>query len=239
MSSKTDKQRGARRTGPARKVAGKAGAPAPTTTNDTSTDREVLTWRVLSVVAVLAVVAAVVCAGVFGYHAYQAYFVDKPTAQARDEATDAAEQAMVNVTTIDPAKLEDWNRNLNASFTGDALKQVQQQIQTSLVEPLRKSNGQPGRTVGFPRTAAATEVNADDGTAKVLVYVAVVGVVDGKKSDPATMGFLLTMLRGDGDVWKASQVVPLDAIEFTDTGQGANPQPQTPAQTPQPQGGGN
>lgn len=202
----------------------------------TANDADRRPRNTVGVLAIVAVAVAVACAGFFGYQAYEAYFVQKPIQQARDEATAAAEQAMVNVTTIDPARLDEWQRNLNASFTGGALTQVNNQIQASLIDPLRKAANQKRITTGAVKSSAPTEVNADDGTAKVQVYVNVVGSADGKQSDPVTMGFLLHMNKGSDGTWKADTVFPLDGMAVQEQ-PGQRTTPSTPV-TP-PQGGGN
>ncbi|GAA1479734.1 hypothetical protein GCM10009624_01740 [Gordonia sinesedis] len=229
-------------------------------TTDTSTDRRgsgsprgaagapdkndgTAVWRdIAGAAAVVAVTAALACAVFFGYRAYQAYFVDYPVQQARDESVGAAEQAMLNVTTIDPKNLNDWKRRLNASLTGDALKQVSQQDYGNLTKMVEQSNGQAATLTSRLKRSAPTEVDAEGGEAKVLVYVDATSKRENQAGQTQTMGFLVTMTRDDQDRWKASKIDSLDAIEYTETGAAGTGGGAAPAPSPAPEqnpGGGN
>lgn len=193
-----------------------ARSAAPTQTPASAGNGRAL--NIVGVIAVIAVVIATAAAIFFGYRAYEARFVDRPVAEARDDAVVAAEQAMINVTTIDPQDLDGWQSNLRASFAGEALKQVEDQFKTALVEPLQRAGDRARRTTGTLSRSAPSEVNADDGTAKVLVYVRVIGEGGGQQTQPATMGFLLGMKKQGDGVWKADTVAPLDGMALEDTG---------------------
>lgn len=199
-----------------------------------------LVQNLLGALAVVAVVAALACAVFFGYRAYQAYFVDRPIQQARDESVAAAEQAMLNVTSIDPTKLDDWKRRIDASLTGQALEQVTQQDYGNLTQMVQQSNGQAATLTSRLKRSAPTEVNADAGQAKVLVYVDATSKRENEGGVTQTMGFLVTMTRVEGGQWKASGINSLDSIQYTPTEGGgtggAAPAPQQPgAQQPAPQ----
>lgn len=174
--------------------------------------------NILGVVMIGVLVAAIACVGWFGYRAYEAYAVAAPTQQARDDATGAAEQAMLNVTTIDPKNMNTFNQRLQSSFAGDALDQVRQQVAGTLDPQLQQAGSQVGSTTSRVVRSAPTQVNADEGTAQVLVYVAVTGKMPGQASEtPNTMGFLVGMQKF-GDTWKAVKVSPLDGISYADDG---------------------
>ncbi|RPA57201.1 hypothetical protein EF294_19395 [Gordonia oryzae] len=195
--------------------------------------------NILGVVVIGVLVAAIACAGWFGYRAYEAYAV-APTQQARDDATGAAEQAMLNVTTIDPKNMNAFSQRLQSSFAGDALDQVRQQVAGTLDPQLQQAGSQVGSTTSRVVRSAPTQVNADEGTAQVLVYVAVTGKTPGQASETAnTMGFLVGM-RKFGDTWKAVKVSPLDGISYADdgsSGTGTGSGGSTPAPTGAPTGG--
>lgn len=197
--------------------------------------------NVAGVVAIVALIAAIACVGWLGYRAYEAYAVQQPTQQARDDATGAAEQAMLNVTSIDPKKMDAFNQRLQSSFAGDALNQVQQQVVATLNPQLQQAGGQVGTTTSRVVRSAPTEVNVDEGTAQVLVYVAVSGKMPNQASvTPNTMGFLVGMQKFD-DTWKAVKVSPLDGISYADEGSSAQQGSgdQTPAPTSTDPAGGN
>ncbi|MGC4934001.1 hypothetical protein ACLQ3C_09985 [Gordonia sp. DT30] len=191
--------------------------------------------NIAGVVAIVALVAAIACVGWFGYRAYEVYAVTQPTQQSRDDATGAAEQAMLNVTTIDPKKMDTFNQRLQSSFAGDALDQVRQQVVATLNPQLQKAGAEVGSTTSRVVRSAPTEVNRDEGTAQVLVYLAVSGQTPGQATEtPHTMGFLVGMQKF-GDTWKAVKVSPLDGISYADDGSAGNGQ--QPAPTDAPAGG--
>ncbi|NDK88495.1 hypothetical protein GYA93_02700 [Gordonia desulfuricans] len=196
------------------------------------TDRSASIRTIGGVVAIVAVLAAAVCVAIFGYRAYDVYTSQGPTQSARDEATGAAEQAMLNVTTIDPKDMAGFDKRLESSFAGDALTQVRQQIVGSLEPTLKQAGDQVGSTSSRIVRSAPTEVNADENSAQVLVYLAVTGKTPGQAAEtPNTMGFLVGMSKIDG-TWKAVKVTPLDgiAVQPTESAQnGSTPSSEAPA----------
>ena len=182
----------------------------------------VMRRNIVGVIAIIALLVAIGAVGWFSYRAYEVYVVDNPTQQSRDDATSAAEQAMLNVTTINPKDMGAFDARLQSSFTGDALEQVRQQIVATLDPALKKSGDQAGSTSSRVVRSAATQVDANEGTAQVLVYLAVTGKAEGQASEtPSTMGFLVGMTKID-DTWKASKVTPLDGITVDGDSNGAN-----------------
>lgn len=172
------------------------------------------TGRVVAVVlAILAVIVAAVCAVWFGYRGYQAYFVEKPIQSARDDSVAAAEQAIINVTTVDPKNTADWKRRVDASLTGKARDQISQQDVSNLNSMITQAGPQAASLTSRLVRSAPTEVNADDGKSKVLVFVAATSKRANEAGVTRTMGFSVAMTKV-GDEWKAEGITPLDAMSF-------------------------
>ncbi|EGD55297.1 hypothetical protein [Gordonia neofelifaecis] len=193
-------------------------------------------------VAVAALVAAVVCAGYFGYTGIRAYTVDSTATQLRDESVDAAEQAVLNITIVDPKDTEGWRKRLESSLTGDALKQVNTGDFAKLAQQVNDSGGQIGKLDSRISRSAVTELSTDDDTATVLVFANVTATQNGQPTQQNQMGFLLTMVDVDG-TRKATKIVPLSPITYTDTGSDVSTTPDTgqtgtaPQETQQQEGG--
>lgn len=209
-------------------------ASEPTKANDS-------TWRshpLVGVLAIVAVLAAAACVAFFGYRAYEAYFVEKPIQTARDEAVSGAEQAIINVTTVDPKNTADWKRRVDSSLTGKAKEQITAQDVTTLNQQITQAGPQAATLTSRLKRSAPTEVDADAGTAKVLIYVDATAKRENEAGVTQTMGFSVTMTRVDG-TWKASNISPLDGISIDDPGQSGSGSQQSGQQTSQQQGGGN
>ncbi|MYR08607.1 hypothetical protein GTV32_20880 [Gordonia sp. SID5947] len=193
-----------------------------------------------SLLALLLVVAAAACAAWFGYQGYQAYFVQKPIQQARDGAVNGAEQAIINVTTVDPKDTAGWKRRVDGSLTGKAREQITSQDVSNLNSMITQAGPQAASLSSRLLRSAPTEVDADGGKAKVLVYVAATSKRENEAGVTQTMGFSVSMTK-EGDSWKASDIAPLESLAYQDPGAaagGAAPggQGTAPAGTP---GGGN
>lgn len=192
----------------------------------------------LPLVSVLLVVAAA-CVVFFGIRAHSVYTSDKPIAAARDDATDAAQQAMLNVTTIDSKDLASFDKRLRSSFTGDALSQVQSEVTSSLTPRIKQAGTQAGGTTSRVLSASPVQVDADGGKAQVLVYLAVRGVdPKGQPGDPNTMGFLVDMTRTGGS-WMAAKVTAMDGIDLDGGSSGNAPTDEPAPATASPATGGN
>ncbi|MGB3301206.1 hypothetical protein [Gordonia sp. (in: high G+C Gram-positive bacteria)] len=175
--------------------------------------------------AVAALVAAVVCLGYFGYTGIRAYTTDSARETLRTESVDAAEQAAINITTVDPSDPEGWKKRLESSLTGDAWKQVNAQVVADVERQVAASGSKPGKIESQVSRSAATEVDADENRATVLVYVKVKATVPNQQAAANQMGFLLTMVEVDG-IRKAEKVVPLQAVAYSDAGSDVSQQPQ-------------
>lgn len=214
------------------------------TTASKPTDPHNGTWRshpLVSILAMVAVVVAAACVAYFGYRAYEVYFVDKPIQSARDEAVSSAEQAIINVTTVDPKNTADWKRRVDSSLTGKAKEQITAQDVSTLNQQITQAGPQAATLTSRLKRSAPTEVNADAGTAKVLIYVDATAKRENEAGVTQTMGFSVSMTKTDG-TWKASNISPLDGIDIDDPGQSANQQSgngQSGSQQSGQQGGGN
>ncbi|MGW0454995.1 hypothetical protein [Gordonia sputi] len=209
-------------------------ASEPTNANDS-------TWRshpLVGVLAVVAVLVAAACVAFFGYRAYEVYFVEKPIQTARDEAVSGAEQAIINVTTVDPKNTADWKRRVDSSLTGKAKEQITAQDVTTLNQQITQAGPQAATLTSRLKRSAPTEVNADAGTAKVLIYVDATAKRENEAGVTQTMGFSVSMTKTDG-TWKASNISPLDGISVDDPGQSGSGSQQSGQQPSQQQGGGN
>ncbi|MDY6809979.1 MAG: hypothetical protein SW127_13310 [Actinomycetota bacterium] len=172
------------------------------------------------VAAIVAVIVAAGCAVWFGYQGYQAYFVQKPIQEARDGAVNGAEQAIINVTTVDPRDTADWKRRVDASLTGKAREQITNQDVSNLNSMITDAGPQAASLTSRLMRSAPTEVDADGGNAKVLVYVAATSKRENEAGVTQTMGFSVSMTK-DGDTWKANDIVPLDSLQYQDPGTAA------------------
>ena len=183
--------------------------------------------------AVAALIGAVVCIGYFGYTGVRAYTVDATATELREESLDVAQQAVLNITSVDPSDLKGWEERLKSSLTGDALKQVDPATLSKAVEASQASGGKAGRIESKIARSAVTSLNTDDNTATVLVFTNVSAVNQNQPVQNDQMGFLLTIVEVDG-ARKANKVVPLNPIEYSEGGSGVS---QAPGE--QPQEGGN
>ncbi|ETA04765.1 MULTISPECIES: hypothetical protein [Gordonia] len=183
--------------------------------------------------AIVAVIAAVVCVAVFGVRAYDVYANQYPAQQTRDDATQAAEQAVLNITTIDPADLDGFRERAEASLTGKAKNEVLGGKDGSVLDMLSNAGPDAAKLSARLVRSAPSEVNPDEGKAKVLVYVITTLERPGQPGVDETRGFDVSMIK-DGDTWKAENLLGLEGIAYADAGQSGNGQAPAPAP-----GGGN
>lgn len=184
-----------------------------------------------SFVAVTAlVVIAVVAAGWFGFGWARALFVDKPIADARDSALTGAQQAAINLNSVDSADLEGSFENMKSSITGDKMNQDLQATVDGFTDQMRQS-GAASKAELIQGTL--TELNTDDGTAKALVVVAVTTTWP-DRFDKAKVTMRMDVQDVDG-VWKASSVepvggrIPLESGPVPAAGAAPAPAPTEPA----------
>lgn len=164
----------------------------------------------------VALAGAVACLGYFGYTGISAYLTaGGEAATLRDDSVDAAEQAILNVTNIDVNDIDGWEKRLQSSLTGTALKQTQdgqvEQLKKELSAGKRVQNAQLVATIS---RAAATEVNVDENEVTVLVFsTSTAKGADGAPAEQVPMEFLVTVVEADG-MRKASNIVPLSDMAY-------------------------
>ncbi|GED99748.1 hypothetical protein nbrc107696_01950 [Gordonia spumicola] len=161
-----------------------------------------------------ALVAAVVCLGYFGYVGIRAYAVDSQRDQVRSGAVDGAEQAILNTFTVDPAHMDAWQKRVASSLTGDALKQAVDESAQGVIKQVEAAKDKANSIKVRIISSAATEVNADEETAKVLVLSE--ATASSAPDQPTGQSYLVTMVKADG-LWKASVIVPLSGIAYDDS----------------------
>lgn len=179
----------------------------------------------LAATGVAALAGAVACLGYFGYVGLNAYFGDAgKVAELRDESVDVAEQAVINISTINGKDLDGWQRQLESSLTGDALKQAHEGAFKDLKERAKAGNLQSEITAKVTGVAA-TEVNLEENKANVLVFsISTVKDLTGKYQDVSRpLTFLVTVVEADG-VRKASVIAPLTGVTDTKGGAGGGAQ---------------
>ncbi|OCW86619.1 hypothetical protein A8M60_20540 [Nocardia farcinica] len=188
------------------------------------------------VLAAVAVVVGVVLVAVFGVRAYNVYFDEYPVQETRDAATQAAEQAVLNITTIDPADVDGFRKRAEASLTGKAKDEVLGSEKDgeggNVLDMLGTAGPNTAKLSARLLRSAPSEVDADEQKAKVLVYVVTTLERPGQPGIDETRGFDVSMTK-DGDTWKAENILGLEGIAYADGG-GA-PAPAAPA--PAPEGG--
>lgn len=188
------------------------------------------------VVAAVALVVAVVALVGFGYRAYDVYFNERPAQSAREEAVDSAETAILNVLTIKTSDLKGWQERIDASLTGEARSQVTGDQISKLTAQYKSGGANAAELTARLKRSAAVEVNPDEGTGKVLVYVDATSKVPNQAGVTKTMGFEVQVQRGDGDKWKASVIRSLDSLAVTDPTGSDSSATQTPTTTTTPGG---
>lgn len=173
-----------------------------------------------------ALTAAIVCLGYFGYTGITAYVgTAGKAAQLRDESIDAAEQAIINITNIDVDDFDAWEKRLESSLTGEALKQTRE---GDTVKALKKQIAEGRRTqtirlVSEIRRAACTEVNVEENRATVLVFSTSTAQGSAGKDGAEQPGetvpfeFLVSVVESDG-MRKVDNIVPLTEMRLIDEG---------------------
>lgn len=197
-----------------------------------------LTLRtVLTCVAAVWLVAAVVAAAWFGVGWVRAgFFTDGPRTEARDSALDAARQAALNLSSMNPDDVDGSIKLMQSSMTGqmldefnqnhDRIKQTAQQAKTRL----------DAKILGASLTSLDSE--RDKAAAIVVVQQTQTAPNVPVQSFRATWTLDLTKV---GDLWKTDQanslgqLVPLDNAGSAASSQAnppAQPGPSTPAPAP-------
>ena len=160
--------------------------------------------RVGTAIAGVAAVIALIAAVWFGYGWAHALFVEKPRADAREAALDGARQAAVNLNSLDPDDLEGSVALMQSSATGDMLEQINTN-RDKLIEIAGQSHAKLEAGV---LSAALTELNTDDDTARALVVISQTTTPPDQGPTRQRITWSLDM-REDGGTWKAAQATTL------------------------------
>ena len=157
-------------------------------------------------VAVLAVVAFA-AAGWFGVSWYRAaHDASSARGVARDAVLQDAQQAMVNLNTIDHRRVQDgltlWEQSAAGSLLGE--------VRTNRDVYARAITDSRTTTTARILDGAVAALDEGSGTARVLVGVDVTSQVDDGAANCVRRRIQLDMRR-DGDAWKVDKLVPVGA----------------------------
>ncbi|MGX1805644.1 hypothetical protein ACWIGI_08020 [Nocardia sp. NPDC055321] len=176
----------------------------------------------LASIALLAV-AAVAAAWFGGTWIVGGLMQDRPRAEARDNALDAAQQAAINITSMNLADVDGSLSLARSSMTGellDASTANQDQIKKQVLE---SNVNMTSKVVG----GSLTELNSERDRAAALVVLEVTENGPGKPAAKLRYTWSVDVVLDDG-VWKADQVqVVSDPVSL---GGGAQ-QPAAPGET--------
>ncbi|WP_249359463.1 hypothetical protein [Nocardia cyriacigeorgica] len=191
--------------------------------------------RVVTVAAVGALVIALAAAAWFGAGWVRAaFFTDGPRVAARDAALDAAQQAAINMTSMNIDDVPGSLALARSSMTGPILASATEHQQQA--EAMAKQAGV--RMESSVLGAALTSLNSELDRASALVVLRVTEAKPGER--PAGYRYTWTLdMAKDGDIWKAEQVsslgqpVPLndagtDPADPVEPGQPATPDGPSP-----------
>ena len=160
--------------------------------------------KVGTAIAGVAAVIALIAAVWFGYGWAHALFVEKPRADAREAALDGARQAAVNLNSLNPDDLEGSVALMQSSATGDMLEQINAN-RDKLIEIAGQSHAKLEAGV---LSAALTELNTDDDTARALVVMS--QTTTPPDQDPTRQRITWSLdMREDGGAWKAAQATTM------------------------------
>nr|WP_143153650.1 hypothetical protein [Rhodococcus rhodnii] len=185
------------------------------------------------VAAIVAAVVALGAAGWFGYGWIHALVVDKGTADVRDDALAGAQQAAINLNTVDSGDFEASFENMRSSIVGDEMNRDLDATEAGITDELRQQGGtSTAEVVG----STLTELDTDGRTATALV------VIEQTMTWPEQYrASRITMRLGvqeDGGTWKAASVEPIGVPVDLGSGPipGSEPAPEGEAQPEQPDG---
>lgn len=158
---------------------------------------------VLIGVSVLAVVA--LAASVWFGIGWLDARADQKTAETRDSALNGAQQAVINMTTLDSQNLDQSFDTILTSVTGDDMNKFIEDMRASFTEDQRDLSA---KTTSELLTGTLTQLSEDDGSAEAVVVVATTTTRDGYQPSRQRLVMKLSMQDVDG-TWKASQATPI------------------------------
>ena len=161
-------------------------------------------WSALTVVAAGALVAALGAAIWFGIGWGRAQFVQRPVAEARDDALAAAREAAVNLSSFDIDDLDASFAKIDAVVTGQLAADLAAN-RPMLTQMLTERRASSTATV---TAAAVVDVDKDRRSASAIVMLRqVTAVAEGPEQ--AALVTTLVGVQKVGDQWLASRAEPL------------------------------
>lgn len=186
----------------------------------------------LTAVALGAVIVAALAALWFGGGWVRAaLFTDGPRADARDSALDAAQQAALNMTTMNLADVPGSLALARSSMTGPILESATKNQAQSEEMAARAGVGMSSTVLG----ASITSLNSERDRASALVVLRVTESAPDRPESAYRYTWSLDMAK-DGEVWKAEQVASLTQPVLLDgPGPAGTPaEPGAPVEVPPP-----
>ncbi|MCZ4520594.1 hypothetical protein O4220_18970 [Rhodococcus ruber] len=162
------------------------------------------TAKILLAVVTVIAVAALAAAVFFGYGWGTALFSQKPTEDTRDSALTGAQQAAVNLNTVDAANIDQSFDNMKSSITGDLMLNDLEQTRSGITDQVRQSGAKSEAEVLH---AAVTELSTDENTATALVVIKTTTTWP-DRVERSKLTMRLAMEEVDG-VWKTNKVDPI------------------------------
>lgn len=185
---------------------------------------------VVTSVSAVWLVAALVLAAWFGTGWVRAmWFTDGPRADARDTALDAARQAAINLTSMNPGDVEGSIATMRSSMTGDMLTQLNEN-HDRIKDAAEKSKTKiDSKVLG----AALSSLDSERDKASAIVVLKLTQTAPNVPVQSFRATWTLDMKK-DGDTWKAEQANSLGQLVSLDTPgpAGAAPQPNGNAAPP-------
>ncbi|RDI51938.1 hypothetical protein [Nocardia mexicana] len=194
---------------------------------------------VVTAVAAVWLVVAVVATAWFGIGwARAAWFTDGPRADARDTALDAARQAAINLSSMNPDNVDGSIDLMKSSMTGDMLTQLDQNRDRIKQAAENSKTKIDAKVVG----ASLSSLNSERDKATAIVVLQLTQTAPNVPAQSFRATWTLDMAEA-GDTWKTEQanslgqMVPLNAPDLAGApGQPAPGQP-APGDTPAPPAG--
>lgn len=166
-------------------------------------------------VLLVGLLAAVGAVGYYGWQAYQTYAVDEPRQTLRDDSEEVAQQAILNVLTIDPSDTATWQSRVDASLTGEAREQVSSQVIEDVAGQVDEAGGAAATLTARIERSVPTKVDVSGDTAEVMVFAVVAAAAEGQEPTTRPFSFLVTVV-DTGDGRKVSRIADLDALAFSE-----------------------
>ncbi|MGF6888997.1 hypothetical protein ABIA39_008468 [Nocardia sp. GAS34] len=190
-----------------------------------STLRAVITYA-----AAAWLIVAVIAGAWFGVGWVRAaFFTDAPRAQARDSALDAARQATLNLTSMNPNDVDGSMKLMQSSMTGQMLDEFNQNH-----DKIKQTAEQSGTKLEAKVLGASlTSLDSERSKASAIVVVQQTQTAPNTPVQSFRATWTLDMSKV-GDTWKADQANSLGQLIPLDN-TGAAPSPAQPQQPGQPQ----